>query len=127
MISHATYIVSDTSKALEFLETHFSAKVVKDESSVTGGRFLSVKLDGSDNFYLQVIESNIAEQISELKRSILAVDFIWECDNCYDFIQKIESAGLIIIRQLQISSYGTTAIFEDPFGNLWDVVQRNRD
>jgi len=36
----------------------------------------------------------------------------------------VKDEGLTIHREPIETPYGITAIFEDPFGNLWDVVQR---
>lgn len=35
------------------------------------------------------------------------------------------SAGLRFVRELKHAAYGTVAVFEDLYGNLWDLIQPN--
>ena len=39
--------------------------------------------------------------------------------------KKVVDFGLFLRREPVKAPYGITAIFEDPFGNLWDLVQRS--
>jgi len=33
------------------------------------------------------------------------------------------SLGITFVREPKVESYGTVAVFEDLYGNLWDLVQ----
>jgi hypothetical protein len=35
------------------------------------------------------------------------------------------SAGIHFVREPKNASYGTVAVFEDLYGNLWDLIQLN--
>ena len=37
------------------------------------------------------------------------------------------SKGIKFIRQPKEETYGTVAVFEDLYGNLWDLLQLNED
>jgi len=37
--------------------------------------------------------------------------------------ERLLSAGVRFVREPKTESYGTVAVFEDLYGNLWDLVQ----
>ena len=46
----------------------------------------------------------------------------------YDFegdIALMERAGVDIIDGPRVESYGKVAVFRDPFGNKWDLIERH--
>ena len=38
-----------------------------------------------------------------------------------------EDKGIVFVREPKAESYGTVAVFEDLYGNLWDLIQTNTD
>ena len=122
-MTHAIYLVPDTTIAKQFLGDVLGLTVTSDELTVTGARFLTM---GSESFgvQLQVVESVVQPEIAKLKKTTGVVDFILQHDDAVAFIDRMENAGLTIHRRPIETTYGITAVFEDPFGNLWDVVQR---
>jgi len=81
---------------------------------------------GSDSFgvQLQIVEFAAQAEIARLKKTAGIVDFILQPADVVAFMGLVETAGLTIHRKPIETAYGIAAIFEDPFGNLWDVVQR---
>ncbi len=43
-----------------------------------------------------------------------------------DYNEMVEK-GIKFIRPPKVESYGTVAVFEDLYGNLWDLLQLNPD
>ena len=37
--------------------------------------------------------------------------------------EKIKGNGVNFVREPKIEKYGTVAVFEDLYGNLWDLVE----
>ena len=122
-MTHAIYLVSDVDIAQQFLGSVLGLLVTTDELTVTGERFLTM---GSESFgvELQIVEFAAQAEIATLKKSAGVVDFILQPADVVAFMALVENAGLTIHRKPIETEYGITAIFEDPFGNLWDVVQR---
>ena len=46
-------------------------------------------------------------------------------DDFWRDYNDMRSQGVKFIREPKQESYGTVAVFEDLYGNLWDLVQRN--
>jgi len=123
-ITHAIYLVADSEKAVEFLAKTLEFTVQADEVTITGDRFLTMGEAGGDGLHLQIIETSGQTKIAELKRAAGTVDFIFETSDMEKMIDRVEAQGLKIHRQPIKAEYGWTAIFEDPSGNLWDLIQR---
>ena len=51
----------------------------------------------------------------------LATDDVWR-----DY-KRMVLEGIKFIRQPQQQDYGTVAVFEDLYGNLWDLLELNSD
>ena len=122
-MTHAIYRVSDVDIAQEFLGRILGLVVTADELTVTGERFFTM---GSESFgvALQIVEFAAQDEMVTLKKSAGVVDFILQSADAVAFIAMVEDEGLPIHRKPIETPYGITAVFEDPFGNLWDVVQR---
>lgn len=122
-VTHAIYLVSDVNIAQQFLGGVLGLFVTADEHTVTGERFLTM---GSELFGIdfQLVEFAGQTEIATLKKNVGVVDFILESADAVVFIDQVERAGLTVHRRPTATGYGITAIFEDPFGYRWDVVQR---
>ena len=48
--------------------------------------------------------------------------FLYTDDFRRDF-QAFKARGIEFIREPMTESYGTVAVFKDPYGNLWDLLQ----
>jgi catechol 2,3-dioxygenase-like lactoylglutathione lyase family enzyme len=44
-------------------------------------------------------------------------------DNFERDFKAYKAKGVIFVREPKHEQYGTVAVFQDPFGNLWDLVQ----
>ncbi len=123
-ITHAIYLVSDTDKAIEFLSGTFDFIVKADDVTITGDRFLTMGEPHTEGLELQIIKVSQQSVIADKKREAGVVDFIFETTDIAEMIRCVEQQELTIHRRPIEAEYGWTAIFEDPFGNLWDLVQR---
>ena len=123
-ISHAIYLVSDTRQAVDFLSHLFGMRVLADETAITGERFLSMGTDDAQAVRLQIVEVDFVEALVAHKKPHGIVDFIFETADMAALMAKVEQAGLTVQRPPIQAEYGLTAIVVDPFGNLWDLVQR---
>ena len=48
-------------------------------------------------------------------------------DDFYRDYNNLVSKGVEFVREPKVSDYGTVAVFKDLYGDLWDLVQFNRD
>ena len=50
----------------------------------------------------------------------LYTDDFWRDFNLY------KSQGVLFVREPSEESFGTVAVFQDLYGNLWDMIQRTQ-
>lgn len=124
-ITHSIYLINDIETAIRFLKNTFRFEVTADEITVTGERFLTMGDVDKGGLQLQLVKIDQQSEIASLKRQAVAVDFIFETDDIEEMITRVKDQKLNIHRQPTNASYGWTAIFEDPSGNLWDLIQRH--
>ncbi|WP_198598760.1 VOC family protein, partial [Vibrio lentus] len=48
-------------------------------------------------------------------------------DDFWRDYEHMKSIGISFVRDPQEQDYGTVAVFEDLYGNLWDLLQLNPD
>jgi len=48
--------------------------------------------------------------------------FLYTDDFNRDY-EKFKGSGVKFVRPPQVHDYGTVAVFEDLYGNLWDLIQ----
>ena len=48
-------------------------------------------------------------------------------DDFYRDYNNLVSKGVEFVREPKVADYGIVAVFKDLYGNLWDLVQFNRD
>ena len=48
-------------------------------------------------------------------------------DDFYRDYNNLVSKGVEFVREPKVADYGTVAVFKELYGNLWDLVQFNRD
>lgn len=125
-ITHAIYLVRDIEQGASFLSGLLGFEVTADENSWNGERFFTMADPGGSGPALQLIVADFQPEFAERKRASDIVDFILDTDDMMALLEKVELAGLRIHKAPMEVPYGSTAIFEDPFGNLWDVVQRSK-
>jgi uncharacterized glyoxalase superfamily protein PhnB len=122
-LTHAIYLVTDLERAIDFLTQVLGFSLVLDDMTHSGDRFLTMG-SGQDSVDLQVVVCEQQPEIAALKRDAGVVDFILQTNDIDSLVADVRSAGLTIVQPLVATAYGVTGIFEDPFGNRWDVVQR---
>jgi len=44
-------------------------------------------------------------------------------DDCWRDYEAYRERGVLFMRPPEEEPYGTVAVFRDPFGNLWDLLQ----
>lgn len=66
-------------------------------------------------------EAFIGNQTGGRVSFFLATDDFWRDYN------SMVSHGVVFVRDPNIESYGTVAVFEDLYGNLWDLIELNNE
>jgi catechol 2,3-dioxygenase-like lactoylglutathione lyase family enzyme len=128
-IIHVALVVRDYDEAIEFYCHKLNFVLVEDTyQPEQDKRWVVVKPASSNGTSLllaraaqPVQEAFIGNQSGGRVFLFLSTDDFWR-----DY-QQMLSAGIKFVRAPKQASYGTVAVFEDLYGNLWDLVEKKKE
>ena len=125
-IAQISIVVDDYDKAIEFYTRKLLFTLIEDTALSDTKRWVVVAPPGSpDNGpYLLLAKAVGEQQISRIGNQTGGRVFLFlHTDNFSRDYQRMIEAGIHFVREPQQEPYGTVAVFEDIYGNLWDMIQ----
>lgn len=127
-IIHVALVVRDYDEAIEFFCQKLNFVLVEDTyQPEQDKRWVVVKPPGSNGTSLllaraaqPVQEAFIGNQSGGRVFLFLSTDDFWR-----DY-QQMLAVGIKFVRPPKEAAYGTVAVFEDLYGNLWDLVEMKK-
>jgi catechol 2,3-dioxygenase-like lactoylglutathione lyase family enzyme len=123
-IANITLVVRDYDEAIAFYTEKLNFDLVEDTPLTPTKRWVLVAPKGSNETRLllaqadgPVQEAAIGFQTGGRVSFFLFTDDVWR-----DFHQ-MQTQGVKFIREPVEQPYGTVAVFEDLYGNQWDLLQ----
>ena len=124
-IIHVALVVRDYDEAIEFFCRRLHFTLVEDTfQPEENKRWVVVAPPGSQGTTLLLARASKPEQTDFIGRQtggrlflFLATDDFWRDYN------EMLALGIHFVREPKEASYGTVAVFEDLYGNLWDLIQ----
>lgn len=124
-IVHVALVVRDYDEAIEFFCNKLHFALVEDTyQPEQDKRWVVVAPPGSTGTNLLLARASTPAQAASIGNQtggrvflFLATDDFWR-----DY-HEMRSAGVRFVREPKNAAYGTVAVFEDLYGNLWDLVQ----
>ena len=128
-IAHITLVVRDYDEAINFYTRKLHFDLVEDSyQPEQDKRWVVVAPPNSSGTTLLLAKASNAEQDVFIGNQsggrvflFLSTDDFWRDHN--DMISR----GIKFSREPKEADYGTVAVFEDLYGNLWDLVEFNPD
>ena len=127
-IIHVALVVRDYDEAIEFFCQKLNFTLAEDTyQPEQDKRWVVVNPPGSNGTSLllaraatSVQEAFIGNQSGGRVFLFLSTDDFWR-----DY-ENMLSAGIKFVRPPKEASYGTVAVFEDLYGNLWDLIEKKK-
>ncbi len=119
-ITHASIWVKDQDEALKFYRDTLGFKVTADNTSMPGYRWLTVAPQTGD-FELVLNLATTPEQLAGIGRQGI---FIVNSDDLNADYAALKAKGVKFRTEMNVNPWGSDFIFEDLYGNDFDVVQR---
>jgi len=124
-IVHVALVVRDYDEAIDFFCNKLRFALVEDTyQPEQDKRWVVVAPPGSTGTHLLLARASTPAQAASIGNQtggrvflFLATDDFWRDYN------EMSSSGVRFVRDPKVASYGTVAVFEDLYGNLWDLVQ----
>jgi catechol 2,3-dioxygenase-like lactoylglutathione lyase family enzyme len=118
-------VVRDYDEAIEFYVNRLGFALVEDSPIETQNkRWVVVAPPGFSESRLLLARAVGEEQSSRIGNQTGGRVFLFlhTDDFCRDF-HAYQTRGVVFVRQPREESYGTVAVFQDLYGNLWDLLQ----
>ena len=123
-IAHIALVVNDYDEAIKFYTEKLNFKLLEDTKLSKTKRWVIVAPPGSGQCCLLLAQAAAEEQKSRVGNQTggRVFLFLYTDDFWRDYNAMLKN-DIIFIRPPEEQPYGTVAVFEDLYGNLWDFIQ----
>ncbi|HEY7672144.1 MAG TPA: VOC family protein [Gammaproteobacteria bacterium] len=123
-ISPIAFIVRDYDEAIEFFIEKLSFDLVED-TPIEKKRWVLVRPSGSVNqACLLLSKAATPEQAEAVGNQTGGRVFLFlNTDDFWRDYEAMKAKGIVFTRPPKEETYGTVAVFEDLYGNRWDLIQ----
>ncbi len=124
-IIHIALVVRDYDEAIEFYTKKLHFTLVEDTyQPEQDKRWVLVAPPGSTGTTLLLARASTLEQKAFIGNQTGGRVFLFlKTDDFWRDYNEMVSLGIHFVREPKIEPYGTVAVFEDLYGNLWDLVE----
>jgi len=124
-IIHVALVVRDYDEAIAFFCNKLHFTLVEDEyQPEEDKRWVVVAPPGSAGTTLLLARASRPEQEPFVGRQTGGRVFLFlSTDDFWRDYDEMRAAGILFVREPKVASYGTVAVFEDLYGNLWDLIE----
>ena len=125
-IAHIALVVRDYDEAIAFYTQKLHFTLIEDTyQPAQDKRWVVVAPPGSTGTTLLLARAVTPEQAAFIGNQAGGRVFLFlQTDNFWRDYHAMVAAGIKFIRPPKEESYGVVAVFEDLYGNLWDLVER---
>jgi catechol 2,3-dioxygenase-like lactoylglutathione lyase family enzyme len=124
-IAHVTLVVDDYDQALSFFVGVLGFTVVEDRPvPEQNKRWVVIAPPGSTGASIVLGRASNAEQETRLGNQTGGRVFLFlQTDDFWRDYRAMQTAGVRFVREPLEADYGTVAVWEDLYGNWWDLVE----
>lgn len=124
-IIHVALVVRDYDEAIAFYCQKLHFELVEDTyQPEQDKRWVVVSPPGSSGTTLLLARASKPEQEEFIGRQSGGRVFLFlSTDDFWRDYNEMLSIGIKFVREPKTKSYGTVAVFEDLYGNLWDLIE----
>jgi catechol 2,3-dioxygenase-like lactoylglutathione lyase family enzyme len=124
-IVHVALVVRDYDEAIAFYTQKLGFRLVEDTyQPEQDKRWVVVAPPGSDGTSLLLARASTPEQAPFVGNQTGGRVFLFlSTDDFWRDYGRLVSLGITFVRGPRSEPYGTVAVFEDLYGNLWDLLQ----
>lgn len=123
-IAHIALVVDDYDEAIAFYTGKLGFVLIEDTVLSDTKRWVLVAPQGSTECYLLLAKASNEEQENRVGNQTGGRVFLFlHTDNLARDYQNLLDQGIKIVRPPSVETYGTVTVFEDLYGNLWDLIE----
>ena len=126
-IAHVALVVNDYDEAIDFYTKKLGFHVVEDTRLSEEKRWVMVAPPGAKECCLLLAKTSNEEQSTRVGNQTGGRVFLFlHTDDFWRDYHQLKDKEIKFVRPPEDFGYGTVAVFEDLYGNLWDLIQPNQ-
>ncbi len=123
-LGYVALLVRDYDEAIAFYTQSLHFQLIEDTDLGDGKRWVRVRPPGSTGSDLLLAKAVNPEQASRIGNQTGGRVFLFlHTDDFWRDYRDMTAQGVKFVRPPNEESYGTVAVFEDLYGNKWDLLQ----
>lgn len=125
-IAHIALVVKDYDEAIQFYTQKLDFMLLEDTKIDEFKRWVVVAPNGAKECCLLLAKAANEKQLNSVGNQTGGrVGFFLFTDDFKRDYDKFVNRGVTFVRLPKQESYGVVAVFEDLYGNLWDLLEPN--
>jgi len=126
-ISAISLVVPDYDQAIDFYVGKLGFKLVEDTQLSPSKRWVTVAPPGSEESTLLLAKADGETQMASMGNQAGGRVFLFlTTDNLARDYDQYQALGVKFLETPRHEAYGSVVVFEDPFGNKWDLIEPKR-
>ncbi len=122
-LAHVAIVVEDYDEAIIFYTQKLGFNLIEDTVLSETKRWILVAPPGTDGCKLLLAQAVTEEQKNRIGNQTGGRVFLFlHTDNFWRDYNNYVEKGIHFVRLPVTEEYGTVAVFEDLYGNLWDLI-----
>ena len=128
-IVHIALVVKDYDEAIEFYTRKLHFELIEDTyQPEQDKRWVVISPPGSNGVTLLLAKASKPEQEPFIGNQAGGRVFLFlNSDDFWRDYNEMKALGITFAREPKKQDYGMVAVFEDLYGNLWDLLELNED
>ncbi|HMB64026.1 MAG TPA: VOC family protein [Eudoraea sp.] len=128
-IVHIALVVKDYDEAIAFYTGKLHFDLIEDTfQPEQDKRWVVISPPGSNGTTLLLARASTPEQVKFIGNQTGGRVFLFlNSDNFWRDYNEMTSKGIEFTREPKKTDYGTVAVFKDLYGNLWDLLQLDKN
>ncbi|BDS11370.1 VOC family protein [Aureispira anguillae] len=125
-IAHIALVVKEYDEALQFYTEKLDFTIIEDTKLSETKRWVVIAPPGAEECCLLLAKAADKEQEKAIGNQTGGRVFLFLfTDDFWRDYQKMLDRGIHFVRPPKEEPYGRVAVFEDLYGNLWDLLEPN--
>jgi len=126
-LAHIALVVKDYDEAIDFYVNKLKFDLIEDTKLSDDKRWILVAPKGSGNCHLLLAKAVGSQQQSRVGNQTGGRVFLFlHTDNFDRDYANLLNNNINIIREPKEEPYGKVCVFEDLYGNLWDLIEHKK-
>ena len=123
-IGKISLLVRDYDEAIAFYTQKLNFNLLEDTDLGDGKRWVLVAPPGSSESCLLLAQASTKEQEGFIGNQTGGRVFLFlQTDDFWRDYQQMKTCGIIFKEEPREETFGTVVVFEDLYGNMWDLIQ----